>query len=85
LDPQVQDTALSAVQSRTNPDAQGVAEVMDVIEPGTSDRKVLAMVSSRAYGLDQDNNETLLPQTNSLVGNGAGSVFKAFTAAAALE
>ena len=85
LDPQVQDTALSAVQSRTNPNAQGVAEVMDVIEPGTSDRKVLAMVSSRAYGLDQDNNETLLPQTNSLVGNGAGSVFKAFTAAAALE
>ncbi|MBK4147204.1 penicillin-binding protein [Corynebacterium macginleyi] len=85
LDPQVQDTALFAVQSHTHPNAQGVTEVMNVIEPSTSNRKVLAMVSSRAYGLDQDKNETLLPQTNSLVGNGAGSVFKTFTAAAAIE
>ena len=85
LDPDVQDQALNAVRSHTAPDAEGVAEVMNVIKPGTDSRKVLAMVSSRTYGLDLNNNETLLPQPNSLVGNGAGSVFKLFTAAAALE
>ncbi|TRX50831.1 PASTA domain-containing protein [Corynebacterium guaraldiae] len=85
LDPDVQDQALNAVRSNTAPDAAGVAEVMNVIKPGTDSRKVLAMVSSRTYGLDLNNNETLLPQPNSLVGNGAGSVFKLFTAAAALE
>lgn len=85
LDPDVQDQALNAVRSHTAPDAEGVAEVMNVIKPGTDSRKVLAMVSSRTYGLDLNNNETLLPQPNSLVGNGAGSVFKLFTAVAALE
>ena len=54
LDPTVQDKALESVQNHTNPDAQGVAEVMNVIKPGRSDRKVLAMVSSRDYGLDLD-------------------------------
>lgn len=85
LDPDIQDQALNAVRSHTAPDTEGVAEVMNVIKPGTDSRKVLAMVSSRTYGLDLANNETLLPQPNSLVGNGAGSVFKLFTAAAALE
>ncbi len=37
----------------------------------TSTREVLAMVSSRKYGLNLDNYETMLPQTHSLVGNGA--------------
>src|SRR5699024_1344979 len=50
-----------------------------------TDRDVLAMVSSRTYGLDLDQNETLLPQPYSMVGNGAGSVFTVFTAAAAVE
>ena len=85
LDPDVQDQALNAVRANTAPDAAGVAEVMNVVQPGTDSRKVLAMVSSRTYGLDLESNETLLPQPNSLVGNGAGSVFKLFTAAAALE
>lgn len=85
LDPEVQDAALNAVRAHTDPNAAGVAEVMNVVKPGTSSREVLAMVSSRTYGLDAAKNETLLPQPNSLVGNGAGSVFKLFTAATALE
>lgn len=85
LDPDVQDQALNAVRSQTDPKTPGVAEVMNVVKPSTSTREVLAMVSSRKYGLDLDNYETMLPQTHSLVGNGAGSVFKVFTAAAALE
>ncbi|WP_293773174.1 transglycosylase domain-containing protein [uncultured Corynebacterium sp.] len=85
LDPAVQDEAKAAVTAQTPPTADGVAEVMSVIRPGENDRGVLAMVSSRTYGLDQANYETILPQPYSLVGNGAGSVFKIFTAAAALS
>src|SRR5690625_7939614 len=58
---------------------------MNVVRPSETDRDVLAMVSSRTYGLDLDQNETLLPQPYSMVGNGAGSVFKVFTAAAGVE
>lgn len=85
LDPLVQDQAKAAVVAQTSPDADGVAEVMDVIQPGENDRRVLAMVSSRTYGLDANKYETILPQPYSRVGNGAGSVFKVFTAAAALN
>ncbi|MCQ9341229.1 transglycosylase domain-containing protein [Corynebacterium phoceense] len=85
LDPKAQDAAKKAVSDQTSPTAPGVAEVMNVVEPAADDRDVLAMVSSRTYGLDQDNYETILPQPYSLVGNGAGSVFKIFTAAAGLE
>lgn len=85
LDPQVQKQAEAAVTQHTSPDAAGVAEVMNVVEPSASDRKVLAMVSSRQYGLDLKSNETILPQPYSMVGNGAGSIFKIFTAAAAIN
>lgn len=85
LDPLVQDTAKAVVVNRTSPQQPGVAQVMNVVEPGADSRDILAMVSSRDYGLNLDAGETYLPQPTSLVGNGAGSVFKVFTAAAAME
>lgn len=85
LDPAVQDSAKAAVNEMTPPDTAGVAEVMNVLEPSPTSRKVLAMVSSRSYGLNLENNETILPQPYSMVGNGAGSIFKVFTAAAAIK
>ena len=85
LDPQIQAAAKAAVDNQTHPQAAGIAEVMNVIEPADNERKILAMVSSRSYGLDLEQSETILPQPASLVGNGAGSVFKVFTAAAAIE
>ncbi|RNE49024.1 transglycosylase domain-containing protein [Corynebacterium alimapuense] len=85
LDPQAQEAAHSAVTTAVDPMATGVAEVMNVIEPGQDSRDILAMTSSRNYGLDLDAGETVLPQPSSMVGNGAGSVFKIFTAAAALD
>ncbi len=44
---------------------------------------MVAMASNRTYGLNTDAGETMQPQPFSLVGNGAGSVFKIFTVAAA--
>lgn len=85
LDPQVQDAAHETIAANVNPDTPGVAGVVNVVEPGQNSRDILAMTSSRDYGLDLEAGETMLPQPTSLIGNGAGSVFKIFTAAAAIE
>ncbi|EUA86715.1 penicillin-binding 1 domain protein [Mycobacterium ulcerans str. Harvey] len=58
---------------------------MSVIKPGKESHQVLAMASNRAYGLDINAGETMRPQPFSLVGDGAGSIFKIFTTAAALD
>ena len=85
LDPVVQDAVKSAVDNFAAPDTPGVASVMNVIRPGKDSHPVLAMASNRTYGLNLDAGETMQPQPFSLVGNGAGSVFKIFTTAAAME
>ncbi|WIM71157.1 transglycosylase domain-containing protein [Corynebacterium suedekumii] len=85
LDPQVQDAARAAAAANVSPEAAGVAEVINVVEPGRDSRDILAMTSSRNYGLNLDAGETMLPQPSSMVGNGAGSIFKVFTAAAAID
>ncbi|OZE22924.1 penicillin-binding protein [Rhodococcus sp. 05-2254-6] len=85
LDPEVQDSVKAGVVANTSPSANGAASVMNVIEPGRDDRRVLAMASSRTYGLDSASDETVQPQPYSLVGHGGGSMFKIFTAAAGLE
>nr|WP_282101493.1 transglycosylase domain-containing protein [Corynebacterium callunae] len=85
LDPQVQDAARSAVSTYVDPSTPGVAEVVNVIKPGEQSHDILAMTSSRNYGLNLDAGETMLSQTASMVGNGAGSIFKIFTAAAAIQ
>ena len=58
---------------------------MSVIKPGKDTHAVLAMASNRTYGLNLDAGETMQPQPFSLVGDGAGSTFKIFTTAAALD
>lgn len=85
LDPATQESAQNAVRSAVAPGTSGVAGVMNVVRPGENSRDIAAMASSRYYGLDADQSQTVLPQTASLTGNGAGSVFKIFAAAAALE
>src|SRR6195952_138720 len=85
LDPDVQNSVKSAINSIAAPDLTGVASVMSVIRPGKDSHPVLAMGSNRTYGLNLDAGETMQPQPFSLVGDGAGSIFKIFTTAAALE
>ncbi|MDO4910087.1 MAG: transglycosylase domain-containing protein [Corynebacterium sp.] len=85
LDPDIQDAAHASATRNVSTTTDGVAEVMDVIQPGTNSRKVLAMTSSRDYGLDLDKGQTVYNQPYMLTGNGAGSVFKIFTAAVAIE
>ena len=85
LDPDVQSSVKSAVDSLAPPDINGIASVMSVILPGKTAHPVVAMVSNRTYGLDTAAGETMQPQPFSLVGDGAGSIFKIFTTAAAMD
>ncbi|KMV22541.1 transglycosylase/D,D-transpeptidase PonA2 [Mycobacterium heckeshornense] len=85
LDPEVQSSVKQAIDSIASPDLNGIASVMSVIRPGKNSHKVLAMASNRRYGLNTEAGETMRPQPFSLVGDGAGSIFKIFTTAAAME
>jgi membrane peptidoglycan carboxypeptidase len=85
LDPDVQGSVKSAIDGIASPDLKGVASVMSVIRPGKDNHPVVAMASNRTYGLNLDAGETMQPQPFSLVGDGAGSIFKIFTTAAALD
>jgi membrane peptidoglycan carboxypeptidase len=85
LDPDVQASVKSAVDGVASPDLDGVASVMSVIKPGKNAHPVVAMASNRTYGLNIDAGETMQPQPFSMVGDGAGSIFKIFTTAAALD
>lgn len=85
LDPDVQNSTKAAVDDIAAPDLSGVASVMSIIRPGKESHPVVAMVSNRTYGLNLDAGETMQPQPFSLVGDGAGSIFKLFTTAAALD
>jgi membrane peptidoglycan carboxypeptidase len=85
LDPKVQASVKQSIDKIASPDLDGIADVMSVIQPGKDAHRVLAMASNRVYGLNDDAHETVQPQPFSLVGDGAGSIFKIFTTAAALD
>ena len=85
LDPDVQIPVKTSIDRFASPSLPGISSVMSVIQPGKTSHKVMAMASNRTYGLDSDAGQTMRPQPFSLVGDGAGSVFKIFTTAAALD
>lgn len=85
LDPDIQNSVKSSIDGLAAPDLDGVASVMNVIRPGKDSHPIVAMASNRTYGLNSDAGETMQPQPFSLVGDGAGSIFKVFTTSAALE
>ena len=81
LDPKVQTSVKSAVDKVASPTLDGVASVMSVIKPGKDAHRVMAMASNRIYGLNSNAHQTVQPQPFSLVGDGAGSIYKIFTTA----
>ncbi|MDV7355519.1 transglycosylase domain-containing protein [Rhodococcus oxybenzonivorans] len=85
LDPAVQASTKAALTANARPNLDGIANVMNVVQPGQDSHRILAMGSSRTYGLDANASETVQAQPYSLAGHGAGSIFKIFTTAAAME
>ncbi len=70
---------------RVAPDAPNVANAMALVQPGQNKHRVLAMGANRTFGLDADSEETSYGLPYQPVNLGAGSVYKIFTAATALE
>jgi membrane peptidoglycan carboxypeptidase len=85
LDPDVQAPVKQSIDSIASPDLNGIASVMSVIRPGRDSHRLVAMASNRRYGLSSEAGETMRPQPFSMVGDGAGSIFKIFTTAAAMD
>ncbi|MGV0408799.1 transglycosylase domain-containing protein [Corynebacterium resistens] len=85
LDRPAQEAANKASKKHVSATAPGVASASNYVTPTKDGHEVLAMASSRNYGLDSKKYETVLPITHSLQGHGAGSVFKIFAAAKAIE
>jgi len=85
LDPKVQTSVKQAINTVAAPTLDSVASVMSVIRPGKDAHRVLAMGDNRSYGLKLESGQTVQPQPFTLVGDGAGSIFKIFTGAAALD
>ena len=85
LDPAVQKAAATAAANQVDPKQYNVANVINLIKPGKTSHDILAMASSRQYGLNANSAETTVPLTFSQIGDGAGSTFKIFTAAAAMQ
>jgi membrane peptidoglycan carboxypeptidase len=85
LDPKVQASVKQAIDKVASPTLDGVASVMSVIKPGRDAHRVMAMGANRTYGFNSDAGESVQPLPFSLIGDGAGSIFKIFTTAAALD
>jgi len=75
----------AALDAEVPPDAPHVADVMSVVAPGQDKHRVLAMASNRVFGLDGGKLQTSYGLPFQPVPFGAGSVYKIFTAAVALE
>ncbi|APU16278.1 MULTISPECIES: transglycosylase domain-containing protein [Actinoalloteichus] len=85
LDPRATELAKQAAENHVPKNADGIANVMAIVEPGTESHKVRALVANRDYGLDSEQFQTTIDLPSYVTTFGAGSIYKVFTAAAALE
>ncbi len=85
LDPRALADIKAALDGEVPPRQPHVANTMSVVAPGTDKHRVLAMASSRTFGLKAAQEETSYGLPYEPVNLGAGSIYKIFTAATALE
>lgn len=86
MDSRVAAAAKDAVNGNVPTTQDGVANTMAIIAPGSANHEVLAMVANRNLGTDASQGQT----ASNIVADvsdpfGAGSVYKIFTTAAAVE
>jgi membrane peptidoglycan carboxypeptidase len=85
LDPNALRQLKSAVDAIVPPAQPHVANAMSLVQPGSTKHRVLAMAANRTFGLRGDRGETSYGLPYQPVNLGAGSIYKIFTAATALE
>jgi hypothetical protein len=85
LDRDVMEKMKASLNAEVPADAANVADVMAIVAPGQDRHRVLAMGSSRTFGLDAGRQETSYGLPYEPVNLGAGSVYKIFTTATALQ
>jgi membrane peptidoglycan carboxypeptidase len=85
LDPNALRQVKGAVDAQVPPKQPHVANAMALIAPGTAKHRILAMAANRTFGLHADQEETSYGLPYQPVNLGAGSIYKIFTAATALE
>jgi membrane peptidoglycan carboxypeptidase len=86
LDPKITEQAKQAVEAQAPKTTPGVANTMAVVRPGKDAHEVVALVANRDYGLKKDQFQTQFDLPSGVENKfGTGSVYKVFTAAAALQ
>jgi membrane peptidoglycan carboxypeptidase len=86
LDPKITEHAKQAVEAQAPKNTPGVANTMAVVKPGKDAHEVVALVANRDYGLDKEKFQTQFDLPSGVENKfGTGSVYKVFTAAAALD
>lgn len=86
LDPKITEQAKQAVEAQAPKNTPGVANTMAIVRPGKDAHEVVALVANRDYGLNKEEFETQFDLPSGVENKfGTGSVYKVFTAAAALE
>jgi len=85
LDPNAMAKMKASLDKEVPPGQPNVANVMALVAPGKDKHRVLGMASSRTFGLDAEKQETSYGLPYEPVNLGAGSVYKIFTAATAMN
>jgi membrane peptidoglycan carboxypeptidase len=86
LDPKITEHAKQAVEAQAPKNTPGVANTMAVVRPGKDSHEVVALVANRDYGLKKEEFQTQFDLPSGVENKfGTGSVYKVFTAAAALQ
>ncbi|QNG55286.1 penicillin-binding protein [Pseudonocardia petroleophila] len=86
LDPRAQQAAVRAAEQQVPPGTtDGIANAVAVVAPGRDAHRVLALAANLDLGPDAARGQTAYALPTTAVPYGAGSIYKIFTAAAALE
>ncbi|MGJ7906923.1 transglycosylase domain-containing protein [Actinopolyspora sp. H202] len=85
MDPEATKSAKKAAEAQVPKNSDNIANPMAIVEPGQNSHKVRALVANRDYGNDASKGQTAYNITTEVIPYGSGSVFKIFTAAAAIQ
>ena len=85
LDRNAMEKMKASLNAEVPAEAPNVADVMAMVAPGQDRHAVVAMGSSRTFGLDTNARQTSYGLPYEPVNLGAGSVYKIFTTATAME